>query len=143
MKRKRIVRWAAGVLTALLIILTAVSGAVYEALLPKVRTRPYEATVGRLLDGYGLWELLKWVPVECAFPSGRENVVYLYRIRERPGLWSERENYVEQLEMTVLDRNGDIVLVDGAYMDYAETLVCETSLPLSDGETVQWLNPQE
>lgn len=140
MGRKRIVRWVAGVLMLLLIALTGISNRVYRSMLPKVRTRSYEATVGELLDGYGLWELVAWVPVECAFPSERENVVYFYRMCQRPGLWSQREYYVERIEVRIIDRREDAVLVDEGFLSYAETLVCETDLPLKDGEVVCWLN---
>lgn len=140
MRRKQIVRWAAGVLMVTLIALTVISNMVYQSMLPKVRTLNYEATVGELLDGYGLWELIAWVPVECVFPSEQENVVYFYRMCERPGQWSHRENYVEQIQVRIIDRREDAVLVDEKFLSYAETLVCETNLPLSDGEVVSWLN---
>lgn len=143
MRRKRMVRWAAGILTVLLVVMTVVSGMVYQAMLPQVRTLRYEGTVGRLLDGYGLWEVLAWVPVSCTFPGSQENMVCLYRMRERPGQWSSSEYYVEEIEAPVIDRNGDIVLLPDGYLSYFETLVCETSLPLSGGETVQWLNAGE
>ena len=143
MRRKRIVRWAAGILTALLIVMTAVSGSVYEAMMPKVRTLQYEGTVGRLLDGYGLWEILAWVPIECVFPGSQADTVCVYRMCERPGQWNSLENYVERIEAPVVDRNGDIVLLPDGYLFYFETLVCETSLPLSGGETVRWLNAGE
>lgn len=40
----------------------------------------------------------------------------------------------------MLDRREDAVLVDELYLDFYETLICETDLPLSDGQTVVWLN---
>jgi len=141
MRRKQIVRWVAGGVTVLLLVLTVISNMVYQAMLPKVRTLTYEATVGELLDGYGLWELIAWVPVECAFPSDQENVVYFYRMCERPGLWSQRENYVEQIQARIIDRREDAVLVEEGVLYYAETLVCETNLPLRDGDVVSWSNP--
>lgn len=143
MRRKRIVRRTAGVLTVLLVVMTVVSSMVYQAMLPQVRTLRYEGTVGRLLDGYGLWEVLAWVPVSCTFPGSQENTVCLYRVWDRPGQWSSSEYYVEEIEAPVIDRRPDTVLLADGCLSYFETLVCETSLPLSDGETVQWLNPEE
>ena len=42
----------------------------------------------------------------------------------------------------MLDEREDAVLVEDLYLSYYETLVCETSLPLSNGQTVIWLNPE-
>ena len=51
------------------------------------------------------------------------------------------EYYAEAQEVPVLDEREDAVLVEDLYLSYYETLVCETSMPLSNGQTVIWLNP--
>ena len=52
MVRKRIIRWLAGVILLALVVCTVVSNSVYQASLPRVRTRVVEQEVGDLLDGY-------------------------------------------------------------------------------------------
>lgn len=54
MVRKRIIRWLAGVILLALVVCTVVSNSVYQASLPRVRTRVVEQEVGDLLDGYGI-----------------------------------------------------------------------------------------
>lgn len=51
------------------------------------------------------------------------------------------ENYAEAVELPVLDEREDAVLVEESYLSFYETLVCETNLPLNNGQTVVWLNP--
>lgn len=106
--------------------MTVVSSMVYQGMLPQVRTLRYEGTVGKLLDGYGLWEVLAWVPISCTFPSGQENTVCLYRLWDRPGPWSNSEYYVEKIEASVIDRREDAVLLADGCLSYFEILVCET-----------------
>ena len=55
MVRKRIIRWLAGVILLALVVCTVVSNSVYQASLPRVRTRVVEQEVGDLLDGYGIF----------------------------------------------------------------------------------------
>lgn len=50
-------------------------------------------------------------------------------------------NYAEAVELPVLDEREDAVLVEESYLSFYETLVCETNLPLNNGQTVVWLNP--
>ena len=142
MVRKRIIRWLAGVILLALVVCTVVSNSVYQASLPRVRTRVVEQEVGDLLDGYGIWEAFAWIPKECVFPGNSEDTVCLYRIWQRAGQFTSMEYYAEAQEVPVLDEREDAVLVEDLYLSYYETLVCETSLPLSNGQTVIWLNPE-
>ena len=142
MVRKRIIRWLAGVTLLALVVCTVVSNSVYQASLPRVRTRLVEQEIGELLDGYGLWETFAWIPRECVFPGNSEDTVCLYRIWQRTGQFTSTEYYAEAQEVPVLDEREDAVLVEDLYLNYYETLVCETSLPLSNGQTVIWLNPE-
>lgn len=142
MVRKRIIRWTAGVILIALLAFTVISNFIYQASLPRVRTRVVEKEIGRLLDGYGLWETLAWVPRECVFPSDKENMVCLYRVGARAGLFTQSEYFADMVETPILDEREDAVLVEDLYLSYYETLVCESSLPLQDGETIVWLNPE-
>lgn len=140
MVRKRIIPWIAGIVLVALFTFTLISNQVYQNSLPKVRTRIVEQEIGELLDGYGLWETLAWVPRECIFPSESEDKVCVYRIVQRPGQFSSVEYYVEKIEVPILDERDDAVLLDELYLSLTETLVCETNLPLMDGQVVVWLN---
>lgn len=142
MLRKKIIRWAAGIVLIALLAFTVISNQVYEAALPKVRTRPVEKEIGRLLDGYGLWETFAWVPRECVFPSDKENMVCLYRVGVRAGLFTRSEYFADVVEAPILDEREDAILVEDLYLSYYETLVCKSNLPLSNGQTVVWLNPE-
>ena len=64
----------------------------------------------------------------------------LYRIWQRAGQFTSMEYYAEAQEVPVLDEREGAVLVEDLYLSYYETLVCETSMPLSNGQTVIWLN---
>lgn len=141
MLRKRIIRCLAAVLLIVLLAFTGISNWVNEASLPRVQTRTVEKEVGRLLDGYSLWETLAWVPRECVFPGNRENTVCVYRIGRRIGLFTELEYYADEVEIPVLDEREDAVLVEDLYLSYFETLICEANQSLIDGQTVVWLNP--
>ena len=143
MDRKRIIRWASAAILITLVAFTVISNRVYQDSLPRVRTRMVEQEIGELLDGYGLWETLAWVPKECIFSGSNENTVCLYRVWQRAGQFTSTEDYVVAEEVRVLDEREDAVLVDNLYLDFYETLVCETSLPLSNGETVIWLNGEQ
>ncbi|MGN1028274.1 MAG: hypothetical protein ACI4P4_17935 [Faecousia sp.] len=140
MVRKRILRWMAGVILITLVALTAISNGVYKASLPRVRTRLVEQEIGGLLDGYGLWETFAWIPKECVFPGSSEDVVRVYRIETRAGQFTRVEYYADAVEVRVLDEREDAVLAEDLYLSFYETLVCETSLPLMDGQVVVWLN---
>lgn len=142
MVRKTIIRWGSAVILAALLAFTVISNSVYQASLPRVRTRIVEQEIGDLLDGYGLWETLAWIPRECVFPGSSENTVCLYRIWQRPGQFTGMEYYAEAIEVPVLDEREDAVLVEELYLDFYETLICETSLPLHNGQTVVWLNSE-
>lgn len=142
MVRKRIIRWGAGVILIALLALTIISNSVYQASLPRVRTRIVEQEIGELLDGYGLWETFAWIPRECVFPGSSENTVCLYRVWPRAGQFTRTEYYAAAEEVPVLEEREDAVLVDNLYLDFYETLVCETDLPLSHGQTVVWLNEE-
>lgn len=143
MLRKRIFRCLAAVLLIALIAFTVISNRVYEDSLPRVQTRAVEKEIGRLLDGYGLWETFAWVPRECVFPGSSESTVCVYRVYPRTGLFSPVEYYASAVESPVLDEREDAVLLEDLYLSYYETLICETNQPLSDGQTVVWLNPEE
>lgn len=140
MIRKKIIRWASAVIMIALVAFTAISNRVYQDSLPQVRTRMVEQEIGELLDGYGLWETFAWIPRECVFPGSSEDTVCLYRVWTRAGQFTRTEYYAQAVEVPVLDRREDAVLVDELYLDFYETLICETDLPLSDGQTVVWLN---
>lgn len=143
MVRKRIIRWMAGIILIALLVFTGISNSVYEASLPRVRTQVVEKEVGELLDGYGLWETFAWVPRECVFPGSSDNTVCVYRISQRAGQFTPTEYYAAVVESTVLDEREDEVLLNDLYLNYSETLICKSSLPLSNGQTVVWLNPEE
>lgn len=141
MLRKKIIRWTAGVILVVLLVLTGVSDAVYQASLPRVRTRMVEPEIGELLDGYGLWETLYWLPPGCVFPSDTEGMACVYRVWQRSGQFDRIEYYVDAQEVALLDQREDAILVDGSYLSFYETLVCESDQPLHNGQTVVWLNP--
>lgn len=143
MVRKRIIRWMAGIILIALLVFTGISNSVYEASLPRVRTQVVEKEVGELLDGYGLWETFAWIPRECVFPGSSGNTVCVYRISQRAGQFTPTEYYAAVVESTVLDERENTVLLNDLYLNYSETLICESSLPLSNGQTVVWLNPEE
>ena len=138
--RKKIIRWVSAVILIALVAFTAISNRVYQDSLPRVRTRMVEQEIGELLDGYGLWETFAWIPRECVFPGSSEDTVCLYRVWTQAGQFTRTEYYAQAVEVPVLDRREDAVLVDELYLDFYETLICETDLPLSDGQTVVWLN---
>ena len=140
MVRKRMIRWASAVILMALVAFTVISNGVYQDSLPRVRTRMVEQEIGKLLDGYGLWETLAWVPKECIFPSSNENMVCVYRIGQRAGQFTSTEYFAEAVESSILDEREDAVLLEDLYLDFYKTLICETSLPLSGGQTVAWLN---
>lgn len=140
MVRKRMIRWASAVILMALVAFTVISNGVYQDSLPRVRTRMVEQEIGKLLDGYGLWETLAWVPKECIFPSSNENMACVYRIGQRAGQFTNTEYFAEAVESSILDEREDAVLLKELYLDFYKTLICETSLPLSDGQTVAWLN---
>lgn len=142
MLRKKIIRWVAGAVLLILLACTVISNAVYEASLPRVRTRVVEKEIGELLDGYGLWETMAWIPRECVFPSsdGNENKACVYRIRQRAGQFSSTEYYLEAVELPIEEEREDAVRLDDLLFAYSETLVCETNVPLKDGQVVVWLN---
>lgn len=142
MDRKRIIRWASAAILIALVAFTAISNRVYQDSLPRVRTQMVEQEIGALLDGYGLWETFAWVPNECIFPSNNENMVCVYRIEQRAGQFTSTEYFAQAVESPVLDEREDAVLLEALYLDFYETLICETSLPLSDGQTVIWLNSE-
>lgn len=123
---------------------TAISKGVYEASLPRVRTRVVEKEIGELLEGYdGLWGTFAWVPRECIFPGQRVSTVLVYRIRTRQGQFSSTEYYVEAAEIPLLEERENGVLRENLYLNYSESLACQTDLPLIDGQTVIWLNPKQ
>ena len=142
MDRKRIIRCASAVILIALVAFTVISNQVYQDSLPRVRTQMVEQEIGALLDGYGLWETFAWVPNECIFPSNNENMVCVYRIEQRAGQFTNTEYFAQAVESPVLDEREDAVLLEALYLDFYETLICETSLPLSDGQTVIWLNSE-
>ena len=143
MDRKRIIRWASAAILIALVAFTVISNQVYQDSLPRVRTRMVEQEIGALLDGYGLWETLAWVPNECIFPSNNENMVCVYRIEQRAGQFTSTEYFAQAVESPVLDEREDAVLLEALYLDFYETLICETNLPVRDGQTVVWLNEGE
>lgn len=143
MVRKRIIRWGVGIVLIALVAFTLISNSVYQVSLPRVRTRQVEQETGELLDDCGMWEMFAWIPRECVFPGSSEETVCLYRIWQRPGLFTGTEDCVMEEEVRVLDEREDAVLVENLYLSVSETLVCETNLPLRDGETVKWLNGNE
>ena len=142
MDRKRIIRCASAVILIALVAFTVISNQVYQDSMPRVRTQMVEQEIGALLDGYGLWETFAWVPNECIFPSNNENMVCVYRIEQRAGQFTSTEYFAQAVESPVLDEREDAVLLEALYLDFYETLICETSLPLSDGQTVIWLNSE-
>ena len=142
MDRKRIIRCASAAILIALVAFTVISNQVYQDSLPRVRTQMVEQEIGALLDGYGLWETFAWVPNECIFPSNNENMVCVYRIEQRAGQFTSTEYFAQAVESPVLDEREDAVLLEALYLDFYETLICETSLPLSDGQTVIWLNSE-
>lgn len=143
MDRKRIIRRTSAAILIALAAFTAISNRIYQASLPRVRTRIVEQEVGALLDDRGLWENFAWIPRECVFPGSSQDTVCLYRVWTRAGQFTAEECYAAEIEVPVLDVRDDAVLVDELYLDFYETLICETTLPLSNGQTVVWLNRRQ
>ena len=73
----------------------------------------------------------------------RSDTVCLYRVLQRGGQFTSTEDYVEAEEVLVLDEREDAVLVENYYLGFYEELVCESNLPLKNGETVIYLNSEE
>lgn len=135
MRRKKIVRWLALIIFVLLIGFTIASNLVYEALLPRVKTCEFIASMSA--EG----EVEYWVPKDCVF-SGENNAVIMYRVAERSGLF-DMEYYVEQIDGSILEEKDGQIKVMAPAMSTMETLVCYRDKPLTSGETVYWLNPPE
>lgn len=135
MKRKKIVRWLALIIFVLLIGFTIASNLVYEALLPRVKTCEFTASMSA--EG----EVEYWVPKDCVF-SGQNNAIIMYRVAERSGLFN-MEYYVEQIDGYILEEKDGQIKVRAPAMSTMEMLVCYRDKPLTSGETVYWLNPPE
>ena len=141
---KRIIRWMAGLFLIALLVFTVISNSVYQANLPRVRTQVVEQELGEVLDKEkGILETFAWVPRECVFPGSRADTVCVYRIGQRAGQFAGTEYYAEEVEVPVLDEREDAILVEDLYLGLFETLVCETDNPLSDGQTLVWLNAEK
>ena len=114
MKRKKIVRWLALGIFVLLIGFTIASNLVYEALLPRVETTEFMASMSTER------EIEYWVPEECVFGTEDSQSIVLYRVGERSGLFS-MEYYVEQIDGQVLEEKDGQVKVQAPAMGMMET----------------------
>ena len=139
MTRKKFIRWAAAVSAVVLLIFTAVSYCVYEALLPRVEV--YQFHMKQTADpeefGTGFW-----IREECIMSQNDRDEVLLFRVRSREGIFG-MEYYAESIEGTAYRREDGEVEISAPTMEGNEKLVYSTDKALATGTVVMVLNPEE
>ena len=132
MDRKKILRRVAVACGAVLLVCTAVSTYVYDALLPRIEVYDFLVRDTPDPNDYGAeW----WVPESCIRSRG-EN-----RVRSRDGIFGI-EYFVEAIDGEIIREGEGEVELDAPAMDIVEKLVLTTDKPLRSGTVVSILNPE-
>ena len=133
MDRKKILRRVAVACGAVLLVCTAVSTYVYDALLPRIEVYDFLVRDTPDPNDYGAeW----WVPESC-IQSRDENG----RVRSRDGIFGI-EYFVEAIDGEIIREGEGEVELDAPAMDIVEKLVLTTDKPLRSGTVVSILNPE-
>ena len=138
MDRKRILRWVAVACGAVLLVCTAVSTYVYDALLPRIEVYDFLVRDTPDPNDYGAeW----WVPESCIQSRGENGQVTIFRVRSRDGIFGI-EYFVEAIDGEIIREGEGEVELDAPAMDIVEKLVLTTDKPLRSGTVVSILNPE-
>ena len=138
MDRKKILRRVAVACGAVLLVCTAVSTYVYDALLPRIEVYDFLVRDTPDPNDYGAeW----WVPESCIQSRDENGRVTIYRVRSRDGIFGI-EYFVEAIDGEILREADGEVELDAPAMDIVEKLVLTTDKPLRSGTVVSILNPE-
>jgi len=138
MDRKRILRWVAVACGAVLLVCTAVSTYVYDALLPRIEVYDFLVRDTPDPNDYGAeW----WVPESCIQSRDENGQVTIFRVRSRDGIFGI-EYFVEAIDGEIIREGEGEVELDAPAMDIVEKLVLTTDKPLRSGTVVSILNPE-
>ena len=138
MDRKRILRWVAVACGAVLLVCTAVSTYVYDALLPRIEVYDFLVRDTPDPNDYGAeW----WVPESCIQSRDENGQVTIFRVRSRDGIFGI-EYFVEAIDGEIIRECEGEVELDAPAMDIVEKLVLTTDKPLRSGTVVSILNPE-
>ena len=138
MDRKKILRRVAVACGAVLLVCTAVSTYVYDALLPRIEVYDFLVRDTPDPNDYGAeW----WVPESCIQSRDENGRVTVYRVRSRDGIFGI-EYFVEAIDGDILREADGEVELDAPAMDLEEKLVLTTDKPLRSGTVVSILNPE-
>ena len=138
MDRKKILRRVAVACGAVLLVCTAVSTYVYDALLPRVEVLDFLVRDTPDPNDYGAeW----WVPESCIQSRDENGQVTIFRVRSRDGIFGI-EYFVEAIDGEIIREGEGEVELDAPAMDIVEKLVLTTDKPLRSGTVVSILNPE-
>ena len=138
MDRKRILRRVAVACGAVLLVCTAVSTYVYDALLPRIEVYDFLVRDTPDPNDYGAeW----WVPESCIQSRDENGQVTIFRVRSRDGIFGI-EYFVEAINGEIIREGEGEVELDAPAMDIVEKLVLTTDKPLRSGTVVSILNPE-
>ena len=138
MDRKRILRRVAVACGAVLLVCTAVSTYVYDALLPRIEVYDFLVRDTPDPNDYGAeW----WVPESCIQSRDENDQVTIFRVRSRDGIFGI-EYFVEAIDGEIIREGEGEVELDAPAMDIVEKLVLTTDKPLRSGTVVSILNPE-
>ena len=138
MDRKRILRRVAVACGAVLLVCTAVSTYVYDALLPRIEVYDFLVRDTPDPNDYGAeW----WVPGSCIQSRDENGQVTIFRVRSRDGIFGI-EYFVEAIDGEIIREGEGEVELDAPAMDTVEKLVLTTDKPLRSGTVVSILNPE-
>ena len=136
MDRKRILRRVAVACGAVLLVCTAVSTYVYDALLPRIEVYDFLVRDTPDPNDYGAeW----WVPESCIQSRDENGQVTIFRVRSRDGIFGI-EYFVEAINGEIIREGEGEVELDAPAMDIVEKLVLTTDKPLRSGTVVSILN---
>ena len=138
MDRKKILRRVAVACVAVLLVCTAVSTYVYDALLPRIEVYDFLVRDTPDPNDYGAeW----WVPESCIQSRDENGQVTIFRVRSRDGIFGI-EYFVEAIDGEIIREGEGEVELDAPAMDIVEKLVLTTDKPLRSGTVVSILNPE-
>ena len=138
MDRKKILRRVAVACGVVLLVCTAVSTYVYDALLPRIEVYDFLVRDTPDPNDYGAeW----WVPESCIQSRDENGQVTIFRVRSRDGIFGI-EYFVEAIDGEIIREGEGEVELDAPAMDIVEKLVLTTDKPLRSGTVVSILNPE-
>ena len=138
MDRKKILRRVAVACGAVLLVCTAVSTYVYDALLPRIEVYDFLVRDTPDPNDFGAeW----WVPESCIQSRDENGQVTIFRVRSRDGIFGI-EYFVEAIDGEIIREGEGEVELDAPAMDIVEKLVLTTDKPLRSGTVVSILNPE-